>query len=244
MVKHDTNWTDPSGLDYFIAGVPPRVLFEMDCRDLAKLVSASRERRGELNKAAEISFIGLAAYFEAFCKNQFAAIINICPQTLETFTSKRDSVTIELKDILKTYTRLEGRLGSLLSEKYDFGTSRIINSLFTDLLGITPFSTKEAKEYEEFLNDRNLLVHHGGIYTFKYHGQRLADKPISNFVHWNSLVIGKEEFRQSSEFLHSMVDKMATTSHLALVDFMKGKKIRLVKRKREALQYLLWQYSE
>ena len=67
----------------------------------------------------------------------------------------------------------------ILSEKYDFGSSRTINSLFSDLLGVTPFSTKESKEYEEFLNDRNLLVHHGGIYTFKYHGQRLADKPIS-----------------------------------------------------------------
>jgi hypothetical protein len=216
----------------------------MDCRDLAKLVSSSKERRGELNKAADISFIGLAAYFEAFCKNQFAAIINICPQSLETFTSKRDNVTIDLKDILKTYTQLGGKLGSLLSEKYDFGSSKTINSLFTDLLGVTPFSTKEAKQYEEFLNDRNLLVHHGGVYTFKYHGQRLADKPIRDFVHWNSLVIGKQEFHQSSKFLHSVAAKVASSSHRALADFVKIKKIRLTKKKKDALQYLLWSVGE
>src|SRR6267154_514947 len=94
----------------------------------------------------------------------------------------------------------------------------------------------------QYLYDRNLLVHHGGVYTFKYHGQRLADKPIRDFVHWNSLVIGKKEFRQSSEFLHSIAAKLASASHRALVDFVNARKIRLMKKKKDALQYLLWSY--
>ena len=231
-------------LDYFIAGLPARLMFEMDCSELKTIVSASKGGRGRLNKIAEISFIGLAAYFEAYCKNQFASIINICPQTLQTFTTKRDTVTIELRDIIKIYGTLSHRLGSLLSEKYDFGSARTLNSLYYDLLGITPFSVKEAKQYDEFLNDRNLLVHHGGVFTFKYHGQRLSNKPIKDSVHWHSLIVGKEEFQESSEFLHSIVNKVTTSSHRALKDFINQEKIRLTSKRKEALENMLWSYDE
>ena len=231
-------------LDYFIAGLPARILFETDIGELTKLVSSSTEERGHLNKTAEVCFIGLAAYFEAFCKNQFASIINICPQTLQTFTSKRGNVTIELKDIIKIYTRLSNKLGSLLSEKFDFGSARTINTLYGDLLGITPFSTKEVKQYDEFLNDRNLLVHHGGIYTFKYHGQRLSNQPVKNLVHWHSLIVGKQEFEEASEFLYSMVNKITTSSHTALKDFLKREKIKLTGKRREAIEFMLWTNNE
>lgn len=112
----------------------------------------------------EVCFIGLAAYFEAFCKNQFAAIINICPQTLNTFTLRRDNTTVRLTHLIKISGEIEHRLGALVAEEYDFGSSRTINSLYFDLLGITPFSKDEEGQYSEFLNDRNLLVHHGGLH--------------------------------------------------------------------------------
>ena len=34
----------------------------------------------------ELCMVGLAAYFEAFCKNEFAAIINIFPEVLSGFS--------------------------------------------------------------------------------------------------------------------------------------------------------------
>jgi hypothetical protein len=62
-----------------------------------------------------LGLIGLAAYFEAFCKNQFAAIVNICPETLNNFASKRDNVALTLKDILKIFDTIHYKVGSLLA---------------------------------------------------------------------------------------------------------------------------------
>jgi hypothetical protein len=64
-------------------------------------------------------------------------------------------------------------LGFLLAEKYDFGTPKRINALFNALLKITPFGREDAKRYAALLRDRNLLVHHGGVYTLAYLEQEL-----------------------------------------------------------------------
>ena len=71
-------------LDFFIAGVPPNVIFELDSKKIIELVASSTDPHLTSNPIAELGLIGLAAYFEAFCKNQFAAIVNICPDTLNT----------------------------------------------------------------------------------------------------------------------------------------------------------------
>jgi plasmid maintenance system antidote protein VapI len=84
---------------------------------------------------AEVCLIGLAAFFEAFCKDQFASIINICPETLSRFVAKRNTVTVELADLLLILPTTS-RLGFVLAEKYDFGSAKEVNSLYSDLLGV------------------------------------------------------------------------------------------------------------
>jgi hypothetical protein len=63
-------------LDYFSAGVPPHGDFELLVSGLKKLVKDSSALSG-LNQTAEVCLIALSAYFEAFCKAQFAVFINI-----------------------------------------------------------------------------------------------------------------------------------------------------------------------
>jgi hypothetical protein len=226
-------------LDFFIAGVPPSTLFWMDYEKATSLVDASEEVMGG-NHIAELAMIGLAAYFEAFCKNQFAAVINICPQVLEMFASRRDGTTLRLKDLVHLMEALHHRFGSLLVEQYDFGSAKAINSLFYDLLEISPFSTREAKQYNEFLSDRNLLVHHGGVYTLKYQGQRFEQKLLNGDVYWNSLVIRKSDFKRWSLFLACMVRKLIETSYRALDRFITAEKIVLSPERRGALKFLSW----
>ena len=61
-----------------------------------------------------------------------------------------------------------------IAEQFDFGSARAINGIFLDLIGISPFSKAEASKYDQLLNDRNLLVHHAGIYTVRYASQKLS----------------------------------------------------------------------
>ena len=77
-------------LDYYIAGVPALSYFEMQVEGLMEIAASSDVEAGDLDALAEICFIGLAAYFEAFCKAELAAAVNICPRLLEEFTRKRD----------------------------------------------------------------------------------------------------------------------------------------------------------
>ena len=215
----------------------------MDIEKIDELVSASEDDELEMadfNKIAEVCLIGLAAYFEAYCKNQFAALINICPQLLENFTVKRENVTINLKDIISMSTTIDYRLGCLLAEEYDFGSAKTINNLFFDLMGITLFSRKEAKRYGEFLEDRNLLVHHGGIYTLKYR-QRFQSKPDHSAVHWNSLIIGKRDFQKWSKFIHDLVKKINAASHRALEEFLKTQGIDLPDGAKRATEMLIYE---
>jgi hypothetical protein len=63
--------------------------------------------------------------------------------------------------------------GFLLAQRQDFGSPDKVNGLFHDLLRVTPFSKEEVAEFNDVLKKRNLLVHHGGIYTTAF----LRDKP-------------------------------------------------------------------
>ncbi len=230
--------TTLNALDHFIADVPPLGYFELEVEQLVTLVNSSIEDKiSPLNSTAEVCLIGLSAYFEAFCKSHFAALINICPEILSNFVQRRQNATLSLIHILHLRDHIERKLGNLISEEYDFGSANEINKLYNDLLRITPFSTKEAKKYANFLGDRNLLVHHGGVYTFKYSAQRFARRAVPGVPHWDSLVVGKKEFSRWESFLTGMANKIADTSRLALQEFINRHKLgtRLNQRKAIAL---------
>jgi hypothetical protein len=148
-----------NSLDFFHGGVPPYKVFRLSYDELSRLMASSRVDEG-MNTAAEVCLIGLAAYFEAFCRDQFAAIMNICPETLAHFAEKRPDASLSLGLLASFMKNVDFRIGSLISEQYDFGSAKTINGLFQDLLNVTPFSKDEMAEYNNFLNDRNLLVHH------------------------------------------------------------------------------------
>lgn len=106
-----------NSLDYFIGGVPALGYFELQADKLAELVCSSKEAKlTRLNLIAEVSLIGLAAYFEAFCKAHFASLINICPEILKNFLERRRDAAVSLSHILAVWRELGFKLGNVISE--------------------------------------------------------------------------------------------------------------------------------
>jgi hypothetical protein len=226
-------------LDYFSGGVPPLSYFQMHVEEIVKTSSKSKAKTGELDFLSEICLIGLASYFEAFCKDQFSAIINIVPQTTLPFTATRDC-KIPVKSLLHVISNLSHKLGFVIAEEYDFGSAKAINGLFYDLLKITPFSKADMARYAEFLNDRNLLVHHGGVFTLRYASQKFEPRTIKTHANWQSLVIGQSDVRKWSKFILRLAGKTADFSSKRLVDYANTNGIKLNKVKLAAVDALRW----
>lgn len=204
----------PDWLQFFSGGVPSLDYFRFQVSDLTKLANESKEDSG-LNITAELCIIGLAAHFESFCKNEFAAAINIFPQILSGFAEKRDC-KLSVKSLLHNFSEIDHSLGFVIAEEYDFGSAKSVNGLFQDLLNITPFSTKEAGEFAQFLNDRNLLVHHGGIYTAKYKGQKFVKKVADHLINFDSLVVKKSDVNRWADFLVQIATKTGDAVKVAV----------------------------
>jgi hypothetical protein len=159
--------------DYFSGSVPPFGYFRPRVSELTQLSSRNQhqDEHDALGFVHELCMIGLASYFEAYCKDQFAAVINICPQLLTMADGDRD-FKISATSLLLLSDSFPYNLGFIVAEERDFGSAKAINGLFCDLLKISPFSKSEMERFSEFLNDRNLLVHHGGVFTLKYRSQK------------------------------------------------------------------------
>ncbi len=222
-VKPDfATWTE-----FFVGGVPPLTSFGLDVLDLRTLViSTSEQQIGHARKVAELALIGITAQFEAFCKNQFAAVVNIHPALLQRFSASRSDTTIPLEDLLAVLDGITYRLGFLLSEKYDFGSARTVNNLYLDLMGVTPFSSDEIQAYDMFLSVRNMLVHHGGVYTIRNMRAQPAGHTTTGRVHLDSIIVGPEYFEESVRFFESMASKIAVSCHTALTDVLGKQKHR------------------
>jgi hypothetical protein len=227
-------------LDFFIAGVPAGPIFMLELQEMRKLVTSSANLKLASNSCVEICLVGICSYFEAFCKAQFASVINSCPQVLTQFVEKRPSVALEVRDVLPILKDLHYKLGSLLAERYDFGSSDSINGLYRDLLSISPFSRRDAQRYRDLLNDRNLLVHHGGVYTYKYAGQKFAARVAKGSAHWDSLVVHPADFFRRAAFLEAMVRKITAATHKALANFVRAHRIALKPERKKAMDYLQW----
>lgn len=163
---------------YLVGKTSPFLLFEKEYHSLDYVVESHENDRyyKENNPACQVAFIGILAYFEAFCKHQFAAIINIFPELAIDFSDKRKNLQIDLATVISFQESTFENLGFILSEKYDFGSASSINNNLKDLLLITPFSKKQALFFEKIVHKRNLLVHHAGYYTL----QSLKDSKINS----------------------------------------------------------------
>jgi hypothetical protein len=225
-------------LQFFSGGVPSLDYFRMQVDEIRVLVDRQDVGMG-INIAAELCMIGLAAYFEAFCKNEFAAAINIFPEMLTGFATRREC-RITAKNLLHVVSEFDHSLGFLIAEEYDFGTARSINGLFQDLLNVTPFSKKAAIRYAEFLNDRNLLVHHGGIYTASYKGQKFVKKRAAGQIYFDSLVIRKADVHRWADFLVGVATSIGSATSAALSEFVISKKWKCGPERRKAIEALAY----
>ena len=132
------------------------------------------------------------------------------------------------------------KLGFVIAEQHDFGSAKLVNGLFKDLIKVTPFSKDEIQSYSEFLRDRNLLVHHGGVYTLSYVMHKPKDNQVRTRVHSDSLVVGKNDIAKWSDFLRNVATKTANASRNALLDFVAKNEISLDQEASSAINAFGW----
>ena len=229
---------EPLALDYFAAGVPAGRVFEMSLDDLDHVVSLAQIT--EVNRIAELCYIGLVSYFEAFCKDHAASVVNIAPALIENLRQAGYDTQVDAGRALEFGTGLRNKVGCLLMETYDFGNAKRINAIYNTLIKITPFSKDQIKTYDQILRNRNLLVHHGGTYTSKYIEQ-LGDQLLRiSDAYWNSLVVKPEMLKEALSFLEDIARKTCRASHAALSAYFRGAQVSLEPEREKALAYLLW----
>lgn len=229
-----------ANLEFFVGGVPAKIFFFMDAKEILRLVNSSEDEE-PFNKIAEISFIALTSYFESFFKNQFASIVNICPKILTKFLKTRPEIKLDINDILLFDGDISNKLGFIVAEQLDFGTPNKVNAIFFDLLSLHPFSKKEVEIVNKILNDRNLLVHHGGVYTMKYIKQdQTRNLRVRDDMFLQSLTVSKEDFQSYYNSLVPIVDKLVNASHGALIKYISDNAIDLSSEHWETIDAMMW----
>ncbi len=210
----------------FTGGTPPFWLFDYQLQSLFSVVELAQTRaKAEprlysdvLARARDVALIGAVGYFEAFCKHQFAALVNIHPPLLETFAAKRAQAAVKLSRLTSLFGRFDTEIGFLVAEQYDFGGSRAINQLFRDILDVTPLSHDEGDDFERILNVRHLLVHHAGLYTYEYlQGKALPQKPAVRPFR-DDIQLDTKQFHDYEERLGMLGVKVATVTTKALYE--------------------------
>ena len=220
MAKPDIDPTDY--FDFFPGCVPPGEVFRSNADDLIALAKGASKDLAE-GKIIDLCLIGLYAYFETFCRDQFATLINIHPGLIMNLKKSGQDVTVDASKFLTCRVNPLRSIGFLLAEQFDFGTAKKINTLYQALLNITPFSHDEVGRYSDMIADRNLIVHHGGTFTSKYLEQRgITGVPERHRVYVDSLRISPTQFISNVEYLKSIARKLVRGSHDALVRLLEG----------------------
>lgn len=227
-------------MDYFSGGVPPGLLFRINLQTVREVAESSRKEGENLDPIAELCLIGLMAYFEAFIRNHFASLINICPHLLKLLKDKNRDSKVDAAELLTLGDNTRNKLGFLLCERFEFGRAKSINGLYQDLLTITPFSKEEKKIFDRLLSDRNLLVHHGGVYTTRYAEQRSIKQKIKGRIYYESFVFTKQMFFDASAFLEGIVKKTMKSTQEALIRFIKENGIEQDEENANAVKALRW----
>lgn len=225
----------PTWLDYFAGGVPTGAYFRMTMVSLRELAAVQPNSSGAVVKLHEICLIGLLAYFEAFCKDHFASLINIEPRLVSNLKANGQSVTIDATNVMLFGREIERRIGFLLAEKFDFGTAQKINALFGALLKVTPFSRKEVLTYNRLLRDRNLLVHHGGTFTLSYLEELVDSKKLRSDAFFHSVVINVNDISAAITFIEEIAKKLISASHASLAEYLTRSPMRYATERRKAL---------
>lgn len=227
-------------LDHFPGGVPAKVIYELNVEELNKIIELSSPSKETHKKALQVCFIALIAYFEAFMKDHFASIINVCPSLLDMLNKNGQDVTINSADLLLLEHNHMNRIGFLISEKYDFGTASKVNAIYMALLQVSPFSKDQKKLFDQLLNDRNLIVHHGGVYSLAYSKQKHTLVDVSRNAFWNSFVVDLAYFQEALAVIGKLVDKTALATHERLSTYIADNNLNLTEEQQKALDALIW----
>lgn len=227
--------------EYFIAHFSPESNFAHSMTELA-LDMRFTGIVGALTPSKHLLGIGLiavVAHTEAFFKNEFAALVNIYPSLLIGFSEKRpDNTKVDVRDLIQLSGPLETNLGFLISEKQDFGRAKKINGLYRDLIKVTPFSEDDAEEFDRLLNDRNLLVHHGGVFTSRHDARRIPREVPETQVFYDALEVTKTDLEHWANFVSKVVRKTTKSAYEALVSRIEESPDRLPEAASHALSLL------
>ena len=198
----------------FVGGIPPFLLFETEYHSLFHLAESHKNDQfyKNVNPATKAAHISLVAHFEAFCKHQFAALINIWPALLGDFAARRPQASLTLSDLATCFDDVKGKIGFLLAEQYDFGSATQINGLFRDLLNVTPFSGDDAETFYVILAKRHLLVHHAGYYTLQHLKKHSISQEVVDRAFKDCVVLDTEDYHRTGDFLFNMAMKVARTT--------------------------------
>jgi hypothetical protein len=231
----DLDW-----LGYFSGGIPAGEYLRLTLNDIGA-ISRARSVAGEdpsVSPLQSLCFVGAFSYFEAFCKDHFASLINIEPSLVSNLKDHGQNVFIDATHVVLYGEDVQGRIGFILAEKFDFGTAQKINAIFSALLRVTPFSKGEIIEYSRLLGYRNLIVHHGGTYTLSYVDQV---RDSSNVVKGGLFNPKRKDVLAAIKFLKKIARKLMRGTHQALVEYVVQEQQGPYNAgRKKALEALLW----
>ena len=225
-------------LEYFSGGVPAGITLCSQLHDLRELVAPIEDAKRVLNPLLEVCFIGAVAHFEAFFKDHFAASINICPALIQKLRERQINVSIDAADVISLEPNAFAKVGFLLTENFDFGTPKKINIFYSAAFPVTPFGNADRLKYEQVLNERNLLVHHGGVYTLQFCRQKFAKMDITNQAFYNSLVVTKKRLVKVIDFMDDIAEKTCSATAKKLKEFVNQNGLALSSEQIKAVDYL------
>jgi hypothetical protein len=235
-----TTQAEPIALDYFSGGVPTGEYFRITLDEIREISESDPNHREGINRLQELCFIGILSYFEAFCKDQFAAIVNIEPALVNNLKASGQDIAIDAAHVAMYGSECNRRIGFLLASKYDFGTPQKVNALYASLLKITPFGKQETRQFERFLLDRNLLVHHGGTFTLRYLEQsQMGQSNLTENAFMNSRTVRRNEVALALNFFEDIARKLVRASHDALVKYIDHSGLQYLPEQKKAMGFLL-----
>ena len=237
--------TEQDWSDFFAAAVPAGVIFDMEVVDLRVIAQRLENAEHQLDPTAELCFIGLVAYFEGFCKNHFASLINIHPELIRNLEAAGRSVALSAADLLDVDEPIRTQLGFLVADQFDFGTPKSINGLYGALLKRTPFGREDSEMFGQILDDRHLLVHHGGIFGPRYSGERFIKREVGRRrLFMDSLLVTSEQVLAAGDFLVGISRKLRSSTQDALRESVKASGRELRDFEERAIDALGWTFDQ
>lgn len=142
--------------------------------------------------------------------------MNSTPPLLKNFSNRRLQASIPIRDLIPFGPRVSENLGFIVAEHYDFGSTKNINRLFEDLADFTPIGADDGKILDSMIFDRNLLTHHGGVYSMRYSHERNTVKTVRGGVYFDSLVVTSKDYFAHENFILELARKMSRGASDAL----------------------------